>query len=70
LTFGNAASDAIAGRRLSLTPYETVSRKVVWLCGNAIPGPGLHPLGFAAGGPHAQQIPTTVESRYLPARCR
>ncbi len=32
---------ASLGRRLSLTPYETATREVFWLCGNAVPGLGL-----------------------------
>jgi type IV pilus assembly protein PilA len=70
LDFGRQADAAIAGRRLSLTPHETASAQVVWLCGNEIPGPDLHPLGFAGGGRQAVQIPTTVEARFLPPGCR
>jgi type II secretory pathway pseudopilin PulG len=68
--FGKAADAAIAGRTLSLTPYETVELEVVWVCGNEIPEPGLKPLGFSGGGRQSVQIPTTVESRYLPSTCR
>jgi type IV pilus assembly protein PilA len=68
--YGNRASTAIAGRRLSLTPYETASLDVVWVCGNEVPGPGLQPLGFAGGGRQAVQIATTIETRYLPSTCR
>jgi type IV pilus assembly protein PilA len=68
--YGNRASMAITGRRLSLTPYETASLEVVWMCGNEVPGPGIQPLGFAGGGRQAVQIATTIEARYLPATCR
>jgi len=68
--YGGQADPAIAGRRISLTPFETVDRHVVWICGNEIPGPGLKPLGFAAGGRQAVQIPTTIEARYLSGPCR
>ena len=68
--YGNRADAAIAGRRISLTPYETVERNVVWLCGNQIPGAGLQPLGFASGGRQAVQIPTTIEPLYLTQSCR
>jgi hypothetical protein len=68
--FGKGANEAIAGRTLSLTPYETVDLEIVWVCGNEIPEPGLKPLGFAGGGRQAVQIPTTVEARYLPSTCR
>jgi type IV pilus assembly protein PilA len=70
VTFGRKASEAIAGRRLSLTPYETAGLAVIWVCGNEIPEPGLKPLGFAGGGRQAVQIATTVEPRYLPSTCR
>jgi prepilin-type N-terminal cleavage/methylation domain-containing protein len=68
--FGRAANAAIAGRTLSLTPYETVELEIVWVCGNEIPERGLKPLGFAGGGRQSVQIPTTVEARYLPSTCR
>jgi hypothetical protein len=70
VTYGRDADPVIATRRLSLTPYETASLSVVWICGNEIPGVGLQPLGFAGGGLQALQVPTTVEARYVPAACR
>jgi type IV pilus assembly protein PilA len=70
ITYGNRAHPVIVGRRVSLTPYETVSQDVVWICGNAIPGLGLKPLGFAAGGAQSVQVPATIEARYLPSSCR
>lgn len=70
LKFGRAANAAIAGRVLSLTPFETVDHQVVWLCGNDVPGVGLRPLGFWGGSRQAAQAPTTVEPRYLPPACR
>lgn len=70
VVYGGRADPAIASRRLSLTPYETAGLTVVWVCGNEIPGPGLKPLGFSGGGRQAQQIPATVEARYLPSTCR
>jgi type IV pilus assembly protein PilA len=70
ITYGNNASAAIAGRTLSLTPYETPRLDVVWVCGNQIPPLGLNPMGTNGGGNAAIQIPTTVDSRYLPSTCR
>jgi type IV pilus assembly protein PilA len=70
ILYGDQADAAIAARRISLTPYESAAAEIVWLCGNRIPGPGLNPLGFFGGGRQAQQIPTTVEARYLPPACR
>jgi type IV pilus assembly protein PilA len=70
VTFGNSADPAIAGERLSLTPFETVVREVVWICGNQVPELGLEPLGFAGGARQAVQVLTTVDARYLPSSCR
>ena len=70
ITYGNNANAAIAGRVLSLTPYETNFLDVVWVCGNAIPPVGLNPMGTQGGGNTAVQIPSTVDTRYLPSTCR
>jgi type IV pilus assembly protein PilA len=70
LVFGPEANAALEGRTLSLTPFETADQQVVWICGAKEPGVGLKPLGFAAGGPLALQMPTTIEPRYLPPACR
>lgn len=71
LTFDGAeAAPELKDRRLSLTPYETASLEVIWLCGNKVPGPGLSPLGFAGGGRQSAQLVTTIDARFLPAGCR
>jgi type II secretory pathway pseudopilin PulG len=70
LHFGNAAEAPIAGRTLSLTPFESVSREVFWVCGNRVAGVGLRPLGFANGARQAIQVVTPIEPRYLPPVCR
>ena len=70
IRYDDAADSAIAGRTLSLTPFETVGRDVVWVCGNALPGAGLEPLGFAGGARRALQTITTIDARYLPSACR
>jgi len=70
LRFGAAANPAIAGRTLSLTPFETATQEIVWVCGNRIPGPGLQPLGFANGSRRAVQVLTNIPPRYLPSNCR
>jgi len=70
LRFGRAADAALAGHVLSLTPFETADLDVVWVCGSAVPGVGLHPLGFSGGSPHAVQAPASIEPRYLPRACR
>jgi hypothetical protein len=68
--YGASADPSIAGGRISLTPYETVEGKVVWLCGNEKPGPGLNPLGFAGGGRQAVPLETTIDARYLSGPCQ
>ena len=70
LHFGADADAAIAGKTLSLTPFETADNEVVWVCGGRPPGVGLEPLGFAAGGAQAVAIATSIEDRYLPRSCR
>jgi prepilin-type N-terminal cleavage/methylation domain-containing protein len=70
IRYDDTAHAAIAGRTLSLTPFETVSRDVLWVCGNALPGAGLKPLGFAGGARRAAQTITTIDARYLPSACR
>ena len=70
LRFGADADSAIAGKTLSLTPFETADHEVVWVCGGQPPDVGLEPLGFAAGGPQAVSIDTSIEDRYLPRSCR
>jgi type IV pilus assembly protein PilA len=70
LHFGNEADAAIAGRTLSLTPFETADLEVFWVCGNRVAGAGLKPLGFANGARQAVQVVTPIEPRYLPSTCR
>ena len=70
LHFSNDADAAIAGRTLSLTPFESASHDVFWICGNRVAGAGLRPLGFANGARQAVQVVTQIEPRYLPSTCR
>jgi type II secretory pathway pseudopilin PulG len=70
LHFGSGADPSIAGRTLSLTPFESANRDVFWICGNRIAGAGLQPLGFANGARQAVQVVTQIEPRYLPPTCR
>jgi hypothetical protein len=70
LRFGAGAVAALAWQTLSLTPFETADREIVWICGNRAPGVGLRPLGFSGGGTQAVQVVTTIDARYLPAACR
>ncbi len=66
ITFGGpGAHQAIFGKRLSVTPYETNGNTVVWRCGNAAAPAGTELL---EGGESHE--PPTVEARYLPSACR
>lgn len=65
ITFGGPrAHQAIFGRTLSVTPYETNGNTVVWRCGNAAQPAGVLLQG---GAPH---LAPTIEPRYLPSACR
>jgi type IV pilus assembly protein PilA len=70
IRFGRAADDAITGRTLSITPFETIDQRVVWVCGNRLPDVDLKPLGFAGGAPQPVQVLTPIDARYLPPTCR
>jgi hypothetical protein len=70
LRFGSGADPSLAGRTLSLTPFESANRDVFWVCGNRIAGVGLQPLGFANGARQAVQVVTQIQPRYLPSNCR
>ena len=65
ILFGGPKAHAdIVGETLSLTPYVTTGRTVIWRCGNA-PDPGGTLIN--GGDPH---VLPTVENRYLPSACR
>ena len=65
ITFsGPRAHQAIFGKTLSVTPYETVGNTIIWQCGNA-----AQPGGVELAGGAQHQLPT-VEARYLPSTCR
>jgi hypothetical protein len=70
LRFRGDALAVLAGKTLSLTPFETVDREIVWVCGNEPPDVGLNPLGFSTGTAHAVRVVTAIEDRYLPPICR
>lgn len=66
ITFnGPRIHQAIAGTRLSVTPFQSgTNSSIAWQCGSAPPPPG-DPLN---GG--AAHEPPTMEDRYLPSSCR
>jgi hypothetical protein len=67
--FGHEANAIINGLTLTITPYETPNRGIVWRCGSA-PAPTLALLGTSGSGTAATYIAPTVPDRYLPASCR
>ena len=65
ITFGGPrAHQAIFGKTLSFTPYETNGNTIVWQCGNA-----SQPAGDLLQGGDPHLLPT-VDARYLPGICR
>jgi len=67
VTFGGArVHAAIAGMRLSVTPYVSAAgvNSVAWRCGSATAPVGVLLNG---GDPH---LAPTVDDRYLPSACR
>lgn len=70
VVFGNDANAAINGLDLTLTPYETAERGVVWRCGTAPQPAGTQLLGTAGGGQASTWVAPTVPEQYLPASCR
>jgi type IV pilus assembly protein PilA len=71
VTFGNEANAAITNLTLTLTPYETNDRSIVWRCGSApVPTGVAGLLGASGGGNVAVYLAPTVPDRYLPSPCR
>ncbi len=73
VTFGNNVNSNINNRILSLTPYETPDRSIVWRCGLATVPNNANPLGTAAGAPVVYQAGTIADieaGKYLPPNCR
>ena len=70
VTYGGGASALINGLTVTLTPYETPDRSIVWRCGSAAAPASLSALGTANGGNTATYIAPTVPVHYLPSTCR
>ena len=70
ITFGHEANAAISNMNITVTPYETPDRSVVWRCGYAPVPANLSPMGTAGGGTAANHTLPTVPQQYLPATCR
>jgi len=70
ITFGNDAHARIAGKIVTLVPYETPEASVVWRCAFAPAPAGLNPMGTADGTNPAPVTPSTIQVQYVPASCR
>jgi len=69
ITYGHASSALIAGRTLTMTPYQTPDRTVVWRCGASSEPTGTALLGTGSSGVAVYLAPTIPE-QYLPPNCR
>jgi type IV pilus assembly protein PilA len=69
ITYGHAASALINGLTLTLTPYQTPDRTIVWRCGTSPPPPGVVELGTGSNNATVYIAPT-VPDQYLPTSCR
>jgi len=70
IVFGNEANAEISGLNITITPYETSERGIVWQCGWASAPANTVLLGSTSGGNAATYIAPTILERYLPASCR
>ena len=61
---GPMAHQDIVGMTLSLTPYESAGKTIIWRCGNAAAPAGNLLYGGAA------HLAATLDPRYLPTTCR
>jgi len=69
VVYGQASSAAINGLTLTLTPYQSADRAIVWRCGFSDPPVGAVELGTGSGQA-AVYIAPTVPAQYLPSTCR
>jgi len=70
VTYGLEANAAINGLTVTVTPYETPDRSIVWRCGTASAPPGLSEIGTSGNGLAAAYLAPTVPDRFLPSTCR
>jgi Tfp pilus assembly major pilin PilA len=67
VTYGKAANPRLRGKTLTLTPFATAGRDIIWRCGNAAAPAGARAL--VPDGTDAK-VGTSIEAKYLPALCR
>jgi type IV pilus assembly protein PilA len=68
VTYGKTANPRLRGKTLTLIPFATAARDVIWRCGYAAPPAGARSL--VADGADAAASTTTIDRKYLPAMCR
>lgn len=66
--FGNNAHQAIFGKTLSMTPYNSGTGSFIWRCGLATVPDGATLL--SGGGVESEHLLPEVETRYLPKSCK
>jgi type IV pilus assembly protein PilA len=69
IMYGHNASAIISGLTLTLTPYQTPDRTVLWRCGLSAAPTNVVELGTGSGNVAAYIAPT-VQPQYLPSNCR
>lgn len=67
ITYGKAANPRLRGRTLTLTPFTTTGRDIIWRCGYAALPAGARSLAPDGAGANTA---TNIERKYLPAMCR
>ena len=71
ITYGHSANALIAGLTLTMTPYQTADRTVVWRCGaSAAPATAGTVLLGTGSGNVATYIAPTLPHQYMPPVCR
>ncbi len=67
VTYGKAANPRLRGKTLTLTPFATSGRDIIWRCGYAAAPAGARSL--VPDGADANAV-TNIERKHLPAVCR
>jgi type IV pilus assembly protein PilA len=70
ITMGSFAHADVLGDVISFTPYLLPGGGIIWRCGAATAPGGGAVLLTDGGGNTAAYLPSTLDSRYMPATCR
>jgi type IV pilus assembly protein PilA len=67
ITYGNKVNAKVAGKFLSIVPYNNAAGSLVWNCGNATAPTGASAITTpVAAGANA----TDIDMRFVPSACR